>query len=207
MEVHNPKSADQAITPADVPPEALDGARMLYVGGTMFLGETGWQTALGLMEAARARRIPVAFDPNVRPSRTPQPARVRARLDAVLPLVDVLQASRPAWADLWGDRTPDAMLQAGLGLLVQTDGAAGALLRTPRHAIEVPAAPAEAVDPTGAGDAFLAALLARLTALPPGRSVAGVPAEDLVEWGHVAAAWAARVVRHLGAVTAYRQAG
>jgi fructokinase len=203
MEVHNLRSADQAITPEDASPEALDGARMLYFSGTMLLGETGFRTTLGLLEAARARGLFVAFDPNVRPSRTGHPERVRARLDAVLPFVDLVQTSRRDWADLWGDRTPEAMLDEGLALLVRTDGVAGAVLRTPRQAVEVPAEPGAAVDATGAGDAFMAALLARATAWLPA-PVATVPAEVLRAWGRFAAAWAARIVRHRGAVTAYR---
>ncbi len=61
------------------------------------------------------------------------------------------------------------LLAAGPGAVVVKLGAKGALLLTPEDELLIPAFPVEAVDTTGAGDAFTAALtlaLARGTLLP-----------------------------------------
>lgn len=207
LEVRNPMSADQAITLEDLAPEALGAARVLYVGGTMLLGEAGFRTTLGLLEQARARGLFVALDPNIRPSRTGHPDRVRARLAAVMPFVHLLQTNRRDWSDLWGEESPEAMIQQGLPLLVRTDGAGGACLQTRHHTVEVPAEGVVPVDRTGAGDAFLAALLARVVTRLPAAPVADLPEDALREGGRFATQWAARIVRHRGAVTAYRWCG
>jgi sugar/nucleoside kinase (ribokinase family) len=58
------------------------------------------------------------------------------------------------------------------GEVVLKHGAAGAIWSDGTEVVAVPAAPAEVVDPTGAGDAFAAGYLAaRLTGAPPGRAL------------------------------------
>lgn len=71
-----------------------------------------------------------------------------------------------------------ALVEAGVPSVVLTRGAKGALVATPGRTVSVPSPRVEVVDTTGAGDAFVGALAARLLA-----------GDDLVE----AATFAARV--------------
>lgn len=60
--------------------------------------------------------------------------------------------------------TAQALLGCGFGSVVMTLGGAGALLATSAGVLAVPAPTAPVVDTTGAGDAFVGALAARLVA-------------------------------------------
>ncbi len=79
--------------------------------------------------------------------------------------VEVLVAGREEAELLAGTDDPEraaADLATAHELVVVTLGDAGALARTGDRVVRVPAVPAEAVDVTGAGDAFAAGLVAGL---------------------------------------------
>lgn len=82
-----------------------------------------------------------------------------------------------------------SLLDAGVRILVRTQGASGAVVH--RRSVEplaVPALPTQVIDPTGAGDAFAAGFLDRF-----------LRGAGLGEAGAQGAEWAARACRHLGA--------
>jgi len=70
--------------------------------------------------------------------------------------------------------------------------------------VRVPAERVEVVDTTGAGDAFVAGLLAALARWP---SLAAVPAPELERAAAFACRVAARVVERVGAVAGLPRAG
>lgn len=82
-----------------------------------------------------------------------------------------------------------AILDAGVGILVRTRGEDGVIIQARgEDALTIPAVPTPVIDPTGAGDAFAAGLLdGRLD----GMSIADAARRGLD--------WAARACRHLGA--------
>jgi len=75
----------------------------------------------------------------------------------VLPLLDYLKASRAE-----AQRLDLAALRAQLQALIVTDGPRGCTLFTARDELHVPAFRADEIDPTGAGDCFLAGFAAGL---------------------------------------------
>ena len=106
----------------------------------------------------------------------PAPARVLPLPADLLPLVDYLTPNEIE-AGLLTDRevrTPDdaeaagrALLARGVGTVVVTLGAAGAVAVGATGVIRVPAFPVEAIDTVGAGDAFSGTLAAALAAGAP----------------------------------------
>ncbi len=77
-----------------------------------------------------------------------------------------------------------SLLRQGVGAVVTTLGAAGAVLTDDHGTFALPAFPADVVDTTGAGDAFTGVLAARLAT---GDSLA-----DAVRWGMAAGSLAVR---------------
>ena len=85
------------------------------------------------------------------------PSPLRAYFADLWPMVDLAFVNEGEAAALGG---APALLAAGVQQVVLTLGARGACLISAEGEEHVPAAPARPVDPTGAGDCFMATVLA-----------------------------------------------
>ncbi|WP_371615326.1 carbohydrate kinase family protein [Streptomyces sp. NBC_00454] len=155
------------LSPADWAPGLLDGVAHLHLSGYLFFADTSRELALVALRAARARKVPVSVDPAS--AGFLAALGPRRFLDAVagagvlLPNEDeaLLLAGLPGPAGPGGVARAAAELSRLVPLVVVTRGAAGALIAEDgRVTAEVAAETAEAVDTTGAGDAFTGAFLA-----------------------------------------------
>ncbi|ATZ27331.1 Ribokinase [Streptomyces lavendulae subsp. lavendulae] len=171
--------ASLRLSPADWAPALLDGAAHLHLSGYLFFADSSRELALVALRAARTRGVPVSVDPAsagflaaLGPERF---LAAVAGVGALLPNEDEarLLAGLPEPA---GVARAAEELSRRVPLVVVTRGTGGALVaEAGRITAEVPAEPTEAVDTTGAGDAFTGAFLAaRLTgATPPEAARAG----------------------------------
>lgn len=167
------RGADAHVDMTRVPGDALDAVSWLVVGGVVLAEKRGRAAVRNLVGRARDRGCRVCFDPNCRPECWPGDETYDSVVADFAAVSDVVCASP---ADLAGTRFDDdqperaarTVLDAGPDLAVLTRGDAGALAaasadswwgeRTVSHTgFDV-----DAVDATGAGDAFLAGLLAAL---------------------------------------------
>jgi fructokinase len=145
---------------ARLPPDAV----AVHTGSLGAALRPGRDAVLRLLDEAAAAGLPVSFDPNARPSLTPD-AEAAAR--------DVLECSRHAHvvklsdedlAFLWPGRDAAdlaAQLLAGpTELVVVTTGGEGATAYSRTASIHVAGRRVDVVDTVGAGDSFMSALLA-----------------------------------------------
>jgi ribokinase len=145
--------ANNELTPAAVE-AALAGAEP---GGVVLIGlEVPIAPVLAAARAARAADLQVVLNP----------APARPLPDELLALGPVLTPNEPEAAALSGEADPEAAARAltrrtGAPVVV-TIGPAGALLADGDALEHIPAPKVEAVDTTGAGDAFNGALAAAL---------------------------------------------
>ncbi|QDY76233.1 carbohydrate kinase family protein [Streptomyces qinzhouensis] len=151
------------IGPADWSPSLLDGVGRLHLSGYLLFSESGRRLVRLARESARARGIAVSVDPA---SAGFIARRGVGSVLAALDGVDLLVPNADEARLLGGAPDPvaaAAALSRRFPLVVVTLGAAGAVVAE-RGAVtaRVPAPAAEAVDSTGAGDAFTGALLAAL---------------------------------------------
>ncbi|MFE3608594.1 carbohydrate kinase family protein [Streptomyces goshikiensis] len=160
------------LTPDDWAPALLDGAAHLHLSGYLFFADSSRELALVALRAATTRGVPVSVDPaSAGFLLTLGPRRF---LDAVagagvlLPNEDEarLLAGLPERS---GAARAAVELSRRVPLVVVTRGAAGALVaEAGRIVAEVAAQAVEAVDSTGAGDAFTGGFLAaRLAGADP----------------------------------------
>ncbi|MFE2549604.1 carbohydrate kinase family protein [Streptomyces sp. NPDC059355] len=160
------------LTPADWAPALLDGAAHLHLSGYLFFADSSRELALVALRAARARGVPVSVDPASAGFLAGLGAErflgSVAGIGVLLPNEDeaLLLAGLPEPA---GAARAAAELSRRVPLVVVTRGAAGALVAEGgRVTAEVSAESAEAVDSTGAGDAFTGGFLAaRLAGAAP----------------------------------------
>jgi sugar/nucleoside kinase (ribokinase family) len=146
----------------DVGDDLLAGADHLYLTGHAVMDgddDAQWRDLLDRAARAGVRRW--VAPGSVSMLATYGPDRFRTLVRGV----EVLLASREEAELLAGESGPDraaAVLAADHELVVVTLGDEGALARSGDRVVRVPAVPADAVDVTGAGDAFVAGLVAAL---------------------------------------------
>jgi fructokinase len=111
-------------------------------------------------------RATITFDPNCRPSVMGDARTVRRRTEDLVAVSDVVKASDDDVRWLYSGRPPEAVmhrwLDLGARLVVVTHGWRGSSALTRRHSVAVSAEPVDVVDTVGAGDSFMAGLLAGL---------------------------------------------
>jgi fructokinase len=144
-----------------------DRVDCLHTGSIAALAPVG-PGAGGVVRAAAVarRRATVTFDPNCRPSIMGDPYATRHRAEALVAVSDVVKASEEDVRWLY-PRIPvhEVMrhwLVLGAILVVVTRGRHGSWAQTPDVEVTLPARPVDVVDTIGAGDSFMAGLLASL---------------------------------------------
>ena len=177
------------LTPHDVAGLDLADARALYCEGYLWDEPDAKAAIRSAMDAARDHATPVAF--------TLSDAfcvdRHRAEfLELLAGRVDIVFANEAEICSLYevDDFEEAAALVAGhVSLACLTRSELGSVIITADgDRVEVPPAPADVVDTTGAGDLYAAGFLARWAA-----------GADLAECGRVASLAAAEAISHLGA--------
>lgn len=163
------------LTPADLPPDLFLGAGVLHVSGiTSALGDSAHETVRVAIQRAREARVTVSLDVNYRRALW-SPERAGAVLGELLGSVDVLFASDDEAVLLGHSGEPAAQAAELAGRLADPAsaqvviklGAQGAQGWIAGETLTVAPVPVTAVDPVGAGDAFVAGYLAELLAQEP----------------------------------------
>lgn len=186
-------SAASRMTPADLPRERIEQAKVLHLSGiSLAISASACETGLAAIDIARAAGAMVSFDTNLRlklwsleKARAVMSEAMR-RCDICLPSLDDVQA-------LSGLADPDALvdhcLRLGARIVALKLGGEGALVADAHERHRIAPHPCRPVDATGAGDTFGGAFVARL--------VAG---DSLPDAGRYAACAAALSTQGYGAV-------
>jgi len=160
-------SAASRLQPADLVPEAFEGARVVHLTGiTPALSASCEATVHQAMARARAVGAAVSFDPNYR-AKLWTPDAARRTLEPLLRQVDILLVGDEDARALWGAEDPDAALRAArdaaprarVVVLKLAERGATAVVGEQRATVAA-AAVTRVVDPVGAGDGFNAGFLA-----------------------------------------------
>lgn len=171
-------------------PADLERFGHLHTGSIAAVLEPGGTNVLALVQQARSGHT-VSYDPNSRPSLMGDPHDVRAKVEALIGLSDVVKASEEdvEWlypgheiaevVRLWGRLGPSVVVvtRSGQGAVVAV-GANG-------QAQAIPAYPTTVVDTVGAGDSFMSGLIsglldARLLGRAPTRERLRAASQDQV---------------------------
>lgn len=157
-------SAASRMKPGQLPEALLRRSRVVFASGiSLAISDSACDTVLAAFELARSSGVTVAFDTNLRLRLWPL-ARARALIEAASDLADIVRPSLDDATALTGLTAPDAVVDHYLGrgarIVALTMGADGALVATPERRERIARLAVEAVDATGAGDAFGGAFLA-----------------------------------------------
>ena len=158
--------ADTRLSPEHVAAARIEDRTAIIVGSVALAVSPAREAIYDAVERAKSAGVPVVFDINMRPSIWRSLGDAREACRPVLERTTLLKLSVDDARSLFELEEPEAILGADLGEatgVLLTDGARGAWFRAAGgEVIHVPAFPIVAVEPTGAGDAFLAGALCRL---------------------------------------------
>jgi fructokinase len=155
--------ADVRLSPDDLDIAALRKARCIHFGGVTLAGQPGRDACLAAAAIGREHGL-VSFDPNPRPAIFASVTEMRAILTEACQAAHLVKCSDEDLETLGiADRDPALLLRGGVQAVVVTTGANGCRWATADGGKGEARAPrVEVVDTTGAGDAFMAALIWRL---------------------------------------------
>ncbi|HEV8545655.1 MAG TPA: carbohydrate kinase [Candidatus Limnocylindrales bacterium] len=135
------------------------GAQMQAIHiGTLGLVLEPMATTLEALVASASDGVVVMIDPNCRPSATPDPAALRARVERLAARADVIKVSRDDLRSLFPsldlERSVAALLNHGPSAVLVTDGGNAVHVVTKGGTTTLPVPRIAVVDTVGAGDAF-----------------------------------------------------
>ncbi|WP_048151351.1 carbohydrate kinase family protein [Palaeococcus ferrophilus] len=147
------------LLPEDVPLDVLEGAELVHFGSVLFAREPSRSTLFGVLEELRGK-VPLSYDVNIRPDLwRGREGEMLRDIERALKLADIVKL---------GDSELTYLKENGINLdefdfklVAVTMGERGSELMSGVR-VHVPAYRVEPLDTTGAGDAFMAALLAGL---------------------------------------------
>ena len=162
-------AADELLSPEDVARETISGASFVNFGSIPLLREPSRGAVHRVAELANELSVPVAFDVNLREHLWESADAAREAVDPLLDRSRIVKLGHDELRPLLGtddlSEASEILLGRGATLVLVSLGAEGAFYATAGFQGNVPAFPIEAVDATGAGDAFLAATLVHLAAV------------------------------------------
>jgi sugar/nucleoside kinase (ribokinase family) len=154
--LHSP-GANGTVRAEELDPELLFGGRALHLAGALVLPQLDGEPTAGLLSAARERGVLTSLDTVWDPTgRWERVVPALAHLDLFTAGLDEARAisgeAEPVRAAAW-------LRDRGVGMVAIKLGEDGCYVAGDRVAVQVPAPIVEAVDGTGAGDAFAAGLI------------------------------------------------
>lgn len=157
-------AADTLFALEEVDEAAISGCKVLHYGSISLITEPSRSATLHAIELARQHGVRRSYDPNLRLALWPDAAAAREGMLLGLRHAEIVKIGVEEVAFLTGEadvaRGVRALWHDALVLVAVTAGREGCIWFTQEASGVVPGYAVEAVDTTGAGDAFMAGLLA-----------------------------------------------
>jgi fructokinase len=158
-------SAGRMLTEADLPAFPSD-VTAFHFGSFSLAAEPCGSAFEALVQREHVSRV-ISLDPNIRPSLIKNRDAHLARLARLAGMADIVKLSDDDLAWIAPDGSFDGLAEDWLGrgakLVVMTQGSEGAVARTHRVSVSLPAVKVTVADTIGAGDTFSAGMMTRLT--------------------------------------------
>ncbi|KAL9431776.1 hypothetical protein AB3S75_026885 [Citrus x aurantiifolia] len=166
MFYRNP-SADMLLRPDELNLELITSARVFHYGSISLIVEPCRSAHLEAMKAAKEAGALLSYDPNLRLPLWPSPEEAREQIMSIWDKAEVIKVSDVELEFLTGsdkidDESALSLWHPNLKLLLVTLGEHGCRYYTKSFKGTVDAFRVKTVDTTGAGDAFVGALLCKI---------------------------------------------
>ena len=164
------RGADRLLNAVDIEEAGIESAGAIVVGSVALSEEPARRAIEVAVETAKSAGVPVCLDLNVRPSLWSGSEALDDALASIWANVTLLKLSLDDARLLYGSDQDAATIFSwahgyGIRHVVLTDGRRGCWYPDASGSpVHLPAFPIHSVEPTGAGDAFTAAIVSRLIA-------------------------------------------
>lgn len=162
--------ADQMLSPEDIDPDYIRKGKLFHFGSVSMSHSPSREATLHAVGLAKQFGLLVSYDPNWRPPLWDDHEEARRIIWHAMQYADVVKLAEEEWEFVTGtssfERGARKILDAGAKLVVVTMGERGAWFTNGSVSKSVEPFKIDVVDPLGAGDGFVAALLAQLIGKP-----------------------------------------
>ena len=196
--------ADTCLRLEDVDRGKLENARVFHTGSLSLTAEPVRSATYQCIDIAKASGSVISYDPNYRASLWPSPAEAVRFMRSLIATADIMKLSDEELHLLTGETEPeaaaDALLDQGVSVVAVTLGEKGAYVRVRGGARWIPGFVSNAIDTTGAGDAFFGGFLYRYLTL--GKSPKEVTVDEAADCARFGNATASLCVEKRGGIPA-----
>lgn len=158
--------ADMCLGPDHIDRASVSSAEAVHFGSISRIDDGPREATDRVRRLAHDAGALTSYDPNWRPTLWPDADAARGRILEGFDGTTVAKVSDEEWAFVTGSddlaRGAEAVLDRGVELVVRSEGSGGASFVTAKHRSHLPAYRIRCVEPTGAGDGFMACLIVEL---------------------------------------------
>lgn len=156
-------SADQMLEQKELNKALFEDHKILHFGSISMIQEPVKQATKFAVELAREKGMIVSFDPNLRPALWPSQEQAKQTIISMLNQVDLLKISEEELEFITGESNIEAGIEKmgdyQVPLMLVTFGGEGSYVVKNGEYVQVPAMKVDAIDTTGAGDAYVSGIL------------------------------------------------
>jgi fructokinase len=198
-------SADRFLEEGEVEEQLFTENNLLHFGSISLISEPSKSATKKAVRLAKEQGMIISYDPNLRPGLWPSEETARTEIRSMLGEADVLKISEEELEFITGEQDIEngvsRLDEFNIPLILITLGAEGSWIFIQGEApVHVPAMKVNAVDTTGAGDAFVSGMLYQLHLLEePLRALSPEKAAEMASFAAVSGGLAAATK---GAMTA-----
>lgn len=155
--------ADTQIRNDDVDLSIIRSSRIFHFGSLSLTDSPARETTIFALQEAKKSNCIISYDPNYRSLLWKSREQAKEQMRTVLPYVDLIKLSDEETELITGHSDPQAaakhLIDNGIKIAAVTLGKNGVLIATKDGCDTIPGIPVDAIDTTGAGDAFWGAFL------------------------------------------------
>ncbi|WP_113926901.1 aminoimidazole riboside kinase [Bacillus sp. P14.5] len=159
-------SADRFLEAGEIDEKDFISHKILHFGSISMISSPAKEATHHAVKLAKENGMLVSYDPNLRLGLWDTQENARAAIESMLAQADFLKISEEELEFITGESDIEAglvkMKPYNIPLMIITMGAEGCHVFTKDGRIHVPAMKVQAVDTTGAGDAFVSGMLFQL---------------------------------------------
>lgn len=160
--------ADMMLNEADVDEQIIADSRIFHFGSLSMTGEICEAATKKAVKAAKKNGLIISFDPNLRENLWDSLDHAREKISYGMANCDILKISDNEIQWFTGERDFDRAVEKlrsrydNIGLLLLSLGKNGSRAYSGKNSAYAPAAPANTIETTGAGDTFCGAVLSKV---------------------------------------------